>query len=112
VLACVAALAVWWWRARPGTLHLVAGALPASVLVAPHGWSYDYIALLPTLVAGVALASGARARGPALAAVALLAVVVPWALYVVATGRNGEDLSAIALIAAEAAIIAAVRRRS
>jgi hypothetical protein len=112
VVACVVALVAWWWRARPGTLHLVAGALPASVLVAPHGWSYDYVALLPTLIAGIALASGARMRGLALVAVALPAVVVPWALYIVATRRNGEDLSALVLIAAELAIIAAVRRRS
>ncbi|HYR93600.1 MAG TPA: glycosyltransferase 87 family protein [Methylomirabilota bacterium] len=112
VVACVAALVVWWWRARPDLLRLVAGALPVSVLVAPHGWSYDYIALLPTLVAGVGLASGSRMRTAALGAVALLAVLVPWLLYSVAMGRNGEDLSAPFLIVAEVAIIAAVRPRS
>ena len=112
VLACVAALLVWWWRARPDLMGLVAGALPASLLVAPHGWSYDYIALLPTVIAGVALAAGSRMRMVALAVVALLAVVLPWLLYIVATGRNGEDLSALVLIVAEVAIIAALRRRS
>jgi hypothetical protein len=112
VIACAAAFALWWWRVRPALPILVAGAMPVSVLVAPHGWSYDYIALVPTVVAGVALASAARLRTLALAFVALVAVVVPWVLYIVAFRRNGEDLSALLLIAVEAAVIVSVRRRA
>ncbi len=112
VAACVAALVAWWWRVRPDLPRLVAGAMPVSVLVAPHGWSYDYIALLPTLVVGLALASGARMRAFALGGVALFAVLAPWVLYIVAFRRNGEDLTALLLMAVEIAIIMSFRRRS
>ena len=104
VAVCVLAFGVWWWRARPGVLRLVAGALPVSVLVAPHGWTYDYIALLPTAVVGI----GAAVRAPgrlALAAFALLVTAAPWAMAIVAVALNTEDLSAALLVCAEVAIL-------
>lgn len=112
VVAAVLALVMWWWRARPALPSLVAAAFPASVLAAPHTWSYDYIVLIPTVVAGVAIAAQARASVLGLAANALFFVLVPWLLYVVAVARNGEDLTAWLLVAAEALMIAFSRRQS
>lgn len=106
----VVALALWAIRSRPPIGLLASAAMPVSVLVAPHGWSYDYIALLPTAVVGVGIASASQRRVLALVAVALTVVAVPWLLYIVAFQRNGEDLTAWLLIVAEAALIAASTR--
>lgn len=111
VILCVLALAMWWWRDRPPLPSLVAGALPVSVLVAPHAWSYDYILLVPSVVLGVAIASGSRARAAGLFGLALVVVLVPWILYIVALRRNGEDLSAWLLVAAEVLLITLARKR-
>ena len=105
VATSVAALAAWWRIARPDLVRLVAASLPVSVFAAPHGWSYDYIALLPTLVVGIALASAAKARALVLAGLAVLTVAAPWALYIVASRRNSEDLSALLLVAVEILLI-------
>jgi hypothetical protein len=113
VTLAVVTFVVWWRRDRPDLVTLIAAALPASVLASPHGWSYDYVALVPTAVAGLGSAYAARSRSIALIAVVLVAVVTPWALNVVAFARNGEDLSAFVLVAAEALVLAgAVRARA
>lgn len=102
------ALVIWWWRLRPDVVRLAAATLPASVLVAPHGWSYDYIALVPTVVVAVAVAS--RARPPALVSLALTASVLPWLGNVVAFARNGEELSALVLVLAEGLALVVLAR--
>lgn len=105
----VAGVVTWWLRARPALPGLLAAAMPVSMLVAPHGWSYDYIVALPTVVvmSGVALAS--RHRMVALSVLVALSVFAPWAFYIVAFQRNGEDLSAWLLVVAEVAVIASYR---
>ncbi|HUQ41434.1 MAG TPA: glycosyltransferase 87 family protein [Candidatus Limnocylindrales bacterium] len=112
VIACVAALAVWWRRTRPTPLRAVAAALPVSVLLAPHAWSYDYIVLVPVVVWGFLVASVARVPALASLAVVVFAVALPWILNVVAFARNGEDLSAWLLVAAEVLLITVVPRRA
>jgi len=109
--ACVAGFIAWWVRARPELSRLVAAALPVSVLIAPHGWSYDYIALVPSVVVGVAIASESARRIVGLLVLAVLVVLGPWILYLVAFRRNGEDLSAWLLVAAEVLFITLARRR-
>lgn len=96
-LALMATLLVWWWVRRPGPLLLLAAAVPVSVAVAPHGWTYDQLHLLITVAAVIELlsrASPAR-RAAGLAVLATLAVALPWLLYIVAVARNTEDLSAL-----------------
>jgi hypothetical protein len=109
VATCVVALFVWWRRTGADVATLVAAALPVSVLAAPHGWSYDYIALVPTVVVGVRAAYQTRVRPIGLAAVAIVATVLPWVMNVVAFGRNGEELSALVLIVAEVLVLGAYR---
>lgn len=104
--ASLLAFALWWYRARPSALALVAAALPISVLVAPHGWTYDYIVLVPTAVVAVAIASAAHRRVAALVAAVVLVSILPWVLNVVAFARNGEELSAFVLIVAALAAFA------
>lgn len=103
VAACVVAFGVWWWRARPDLPRLVAAALPLSVLVAPHGWTYDHIALVPTLIVG--LHAVLHARRLVLPAFALLVAALPWAMAVVAVALNTEDLSAVLLVCALVAML-------
>lgn len=104
VLLAVAALAglVGWWRVRrPPPLTALAGSVAISVFVAPHGWSYDATLLLITLAAILAAAgrlSGTR-RIALLAAIAIVATGVPWALYALAFGRGGEEWSALTPLA-------------
>ena len=104
-LLAVAALAAfaWWWRlARPAPRVLAAGAVPVSLFVTPHGWSYDHILLLVTLAAVVAYvgAFGRTRRALALAAVAASATLAPWGLYALALARLGEEWSALTPLAA------------
>ena len=109
IVLAVGGLGAWWMRARPALPGLMAAAMPVSVLVAPHGWSYDYIAALPTIVVMSGVASASRHSMVALSALVAFAVFAPWALYIVAFQRNGEDLSAWLLVAAEVAVIASYR---
>ena len=97
----VAVLILWWRAARRGPLELVAGAVPISLFVAPHGWSYDQVLLLVPLVV-ILRDIGTmtdRRRIAALLAVAAIAVVLPWALYAIAVQRGGEEWSAMTPLA-------------
>lgn len=104
VAVCVLAFLVWWWRTRPDVVRLVGAALPVSMLVAPHGWTYDYITLLPTVIVGI----GAAVRAPGrvvLPAFAVIVAAAPWTMAIVAVALNTEDLSAALLVCAEFAIL-------
>lgn len=88
---------VAWWRSRSDPLLRLAGAIPVSVFVAPHGWSYDHLFLVVTLAAilsRLAQVTGPRrVIGHVLAAVA--AGPLTWLLYGAALARRGEEWSAI-----------------
>ena len=114
VVVTVLALALWAVRQRPAPLPLVAASLPVSVLVAPHGWSYDLIALLPCVVYGLERANVARARAVALAIVVVVAVLLPWVLLVGASARNSEDIFALypILVAMLIGLVASIGARS
>ncbi len=88
---------VAWWRTRPDPFVRIAGAIPVSVFVAPHGWSYDQLLLVVTLAAilgRLAHVRGAR-RAIGLLLAALAAGPLPWLLYGAALARRGEEWSAI-----------------
>ena len=88
---------VAWWRSRPEPFLRIAGAIPVSVFVAPHGWSYDHLFLFVTLAA--ILACLARVAGPrrliGQVLTAAAAGPLPWLLYGTAIARHGEEWSAI-----------------
>lgn len=96
-IAAVAVLVLWWRLRRPGAALLVAAAIPVSIFVAPHGWTYDQLHLLVTaavILEALALARPAR-RLLGVIALAAIAGPIPWLLYLVAVGRNGEEWSAV-----------------
>ena len=98
-VAVVAALVIfgaWWWRARPAPVWAIAAAVPISVFVSAHGWTYEQLYLLiPATVVIAAVADAApRMRTIVLVAVVLAFGLVPWVLYVWDLSRNGEEPSA------------------
>ena len=99
-VAVLLALAAWvrWYRAaRPALWLAMAAALPISLAVAPHGWSYDQLVLVIP-IAVILRAIGLRRESPrrrGTVIVALVATIVPWALYALAFRRGGEELSAL-----------------
>lgn len=100
MVAEVAVAAAWlaWIRARRPALALLYGAaVPLSLFVAPHGWSYDQLQLLVT--AAVILERLAALDEPrrlvGLAALYAILGVVPWFLYALAFERGGEEWSAL-----------------
>lgn len=91
-LAVMVAFGVWSRRARPSLGLAIAVAIPVSLAVAPHGWSYDQLLLLnPLAVLIDRLVTHRVAR----AALALGAAALPWLLYVIAFRRGGEELSVL-----------------
>ena len=97
VMIAIAAWALWRRAVRPSLSLAIAGALPISLAVAPHGWSYDQLVLLvPLAVIFEALAVRPQPqRRRAVVLVTLLAVAVPWTLYALAFRRGGEELSVV-----------------
>lgn len=96
VVAALAALALWWRKRERRATALVAAAVTVSVFVAPHGWGYDQLLLLVPLaviVGATAVLRGSR-RAIALALTALVAGLLPWALYALAFRRESEEWSA------------------
>lgn len=108
----VAVLGVWWRIRRPDALLLVAGTIPVSLYVAPHGWSYDQLHLLITYAVILELLSRLpeRERVLGLLAVALAAVLLPWVLYARAFTTGGEELFALVPLLAFALLVAADAR--
>lgn len=86
-----------WWRSRPEPFLRIAGAIPISVSVAPHGWSYDHLFLFVTVAATLSrlaqVAGPRRVIGLALTMTAM--GPLPWLLYGTASVRGGEEWSAI-----------------
>ncbi|HEV8536715.1 MAG TPA: glycosyltransferase 87 family protein [Candidatus Limnocylindria bacterium] len=100
VSLAVAAFLGWWLLRRPRLPALTAAALPVSIFAAPHAWSYDASALLATIavvLAGMQHLSNAR-RIAWLAALAVIAVALPWAAYAVAFRRAGEEWTALVVL--------------
>lgn len=111
--ASLAAFAAWWrWDPDRDPSTLVAGAVPISLFVAPHGWSYDHLLLLVPLavVLGQTARLGAPRRVSFLMLTALIAGPLTWALYAVALARGGEEWSAVTPLAVFALLVAAERR--
>lgn len=110
-LALLLFLIVWLRLRRPGPLLLVGAAVPVSVALSPHGWTYDQLHLLITVAVIVELLSrgSAAARAVALGGLAVVAVVVPWLLYAVAFARDSEDWSALVPVLLLASLLAADR---
>jgi len=99
-LAVVIAFGVWSRRARPALALGLAVAIPVSLAVAPHGWSYDHLLLLvPLAVAIDRIGMASVRRRGSRAVLALAASALPWSLYLIAFGRGGEELSVITPLA-------------
>jgi len=108
--AALVALALWW-RSRSAPLLRIAGAVPVSLLVAPHGWSYDQLFLFVTYAAilgRLALITGPR-RLIGLVLTAAAAAPLPWLLYGAATVRGGEEWSALIPLVAFGLLVLADR---
>lgn len=111
-VASIGAFALWWRRRDPAPANLVAGAVPISLFVAPHGWSYDQLHLLVTYAAvlGSAVTIVGTRRIAVLTATALVAGLLPWVLYAIALARGGEEWSAITPLLALALLVIALPR--
>jgi len=99
-LAVIVAFVVWAHWVRPPFALAMATAIPVSLAVALHGWSYDELQLLiPLSVLVERIGLGSVARRIVRAALALGASLMPWLLYAIAFRRGGEELSAITPLA-------------
>ena len=108
--ASVAALALWW-RSRSSPFLRVAGAVPVSLFLAPHGWSYDHLFLFvayAAILGRLALIAGPR-RLTALLLTAAAAGPLPWLLYGAASVRGGEEWSAVSPLVAFGLLVLADR---
>ena len=110
----VALVLVVWWLARDhlrDPVALSAVAVPVSLFATPYAWSYDHLVLaLPwALVLSVAAHSHPARRRALLLALLLIATVAPWALWIAATLRHTESLTA--LVPAATAVLAAYALR-
>ena len=113
-LALIAIFGVWARRSQPPLSTAIAAAIPVSLMVAPHGWSYDHLQLLIPLA--VLIGRCGDVRSPALrvtrAALALGASAVPWLLYLTAFRRGGEELSVLTPLAVFLLLLFVPDRRS
>lgn len=96
-IAVIAAFGVWARRTRPQLAAAIATAVPVSLMIAPHGWSYDQLQLLVPLAVLIDRTGDARSSisRAVRATLALGASAVPWLLYVIAFRRGGEELSVL-----------------
>lgn len=111
VVASVAFLLAWAYRARPAPAWLVAAAVPVSVFAAPHGWTYEQLYLLipAVIIVGAVAALGPPARAGFLVTLAAVYVLVPWLLYAWDLGHNGEEASALVPILVLGLVLATQR---
>ena len=104
-------LATFWWvaRSRPSWLWVVCASTALSVAVAPYGWSYDELLLLPVALPIIAVTSGWRTaeRVAMLLATAVVLDVLPWILHAVALRRGGEELNAFVPVLALGLVVLA-----
>ncbi len=95
---------------RAGAAELIALAAALSLVVTPHAWSYDHLALAPAwamLLARASLATGG-ARAALLATTVLVASALPWLLYAVALGRATETWSVLVPVCTALALAASL----
>lgn len=96
--------------AATGAAELVALAAALSLVVTPHAWSYDHLALAPAwamLVARASVATGAS-RAALLATTVVVASALPWSLYAVALARATETWSVLVPVCASLALAASL----
>ena len=107
--AALAVLGWWWWRARPTPAWAIAAAIPVSVFVAPHGWTYEqlYLLISATVVIGAVSEAAPRTRAMVLTVLAVVFGPIPWALYIWDLSRNGEEPSAVVPLLALAVVMLA-----
>ena len=112
-LATLGAFGMWWIRARPPFEPAIGAALCVSLALAPHGWSYDLVALLAVAAIVIELLAHALIdrRTLGLALLAGVFGVLPWLLYAVAFRRGGEEWTVGAPLAL-LALLMVVRRWS
>lgn len=106
-------IAVLWWlgRSKPAWLWVVCASIALSVAVAPYGWSYDELLLLPVVLPIITATMAWRTphRMAMLLAAALVLDVLPWILHAVALRRGGEELNAIVPVLALGLVVLAQR---
>jgi hypothetical protein len=114
VIAAAAFFVGWAIRARPSPTWMIAAAVPVSVFVAPHGWTYEQLYLLiPAAIVIDAVADAApRVRTYFLVSLAAVFVLLPWTLYTWDLTHNGEEVSALVPLAVLALVLAARRVRA
>ncbi len=90
---------------------LAAVAVPLSLFATPYAWSYDYLTLALSWAVVLVAAGTAerRVRLALLLALLLVATLLPWLLWIVATARKTEALSAV--VPAATALLAATALR-
>jgi len=97
--------------ATASAAELVALAAALSLVVTPHAWSYDHLALAPAwamLVARASVATGAG-RAALLATTVVVASALPWSLYAVALARATETWSVLVPVCSALALALAAR---
>ncbi|HEY4658773.1 MAG TPA: glycosyltransferase 87 family protein [Gemmatimonadaceae bacterium] len=96
----------WWLVTRPRPEVVLAGSVAVSLLVAPHGWTYDHLhlALVAAVILG-RLVDVPRIRPAGVLALAVVVGPLPWLLYLPAAARNGEEFSALVPAAAFALLV-------
>jgi hypothetical protein len=112
MIAAVAAVAWYLARGHATTVGFAAIALSLSLFAAPYAWSYDQLVLVfPwAFVFARAAASGPGLRIRLYLAGAVVASLLPWALYAVAFSRGYETLNAA--VPALTAVVTAWAARS
>jgi len=94
-------------------LALFALAVPFSLVVTPHAWSYDFLLLAVSwafVLGRLALASSVT-RYLLLGALMLIASPIPWVLYGVGFARGVETVSVVVPIATALLVATATRQR-